>query len=104
MSNYAIIQLSGKQFKVTEGDEFITDKVDHEEGETFSADGVLALRTEDELQLGQPLLEDTKVELEVLKQQRSKKLRVAKFKAKSRYRRVKGHRQHQSVVKVTSIK
>ena len=41
MSKYAIIKLSGKQFKVAEGDEFITNRLDQEEGKTFSTKEVL---------------------------------------------------------------
>ena len=104
MSKYAIIKLSGKQYRVQEGDEFIVDKLDADEGGKIQVTEVLLLKDEKKIRLGAPLVNKAVVELEVLTQQRSKKLRVAKFKAKSRYRRVFGHRQHQSVVKVLSIK
>ena len=104
MTKYAVISLAGKQYRVQEGDEFVVDKLDQPEGESMTVDQVLLLKADDKLQIGTPLVEKAKVKLEIVAQQKSKKLRVAKFKAKSRYRRVYGHRQHQSVVKVTSIK
>jgi large subunit ribosomal protein L21 len=100
---YAIIELSGKQFKVLAGDEFITDRLAQEAGTSFTTDKVLVVREGEDFTIGQPYVEGAEVKLKLVKHQRSKKLRVAKYKAKSRYRRVKGHRQHQSVVKIESI-
>lgn len=104
MSKYAIIKLSGKQFKVAEGDVFITDRLEEEEDKTFLTKEVLLLNDGQKVKIGQPFVEDAEVELKVKVHQRSKKLRVAKYKAKSRYRRVYGHRQPQSVVEIVSIK
>ena len=104
MSKYAIIKLSGKQFKVAEGDEFITDRLGQDEGETFSTEEDLLVHDGKKAKVGQPFVKGAEVELKVKAHQRSKKLRVAKYKAKSRYRRVKGHRQPQSVVEIVSIK
>ncbi len=103
MSKYAIIKLSGKQYRVGVGDEFIVDRLDVEEGKKLQCD-VLLVKDDDKVLIGTPQLEKNSVELEVASHQKGKKIRVAKFKAKSRYRRVFGHRQHQSVVKVLSIK
>lgn len=103
MNKYAVIELSGKQFIVSEGDEFVTDRLSEDEDSEFSTEKVLLVKNSKEVQIGQPYVENAEVTLKVNQHQRSKKLRVAKYKAKSRYRRVKGHRQHQSVVKVVSI-
>ncbi len=103
MSKYAIIKLSGKQYRVEDGDEFIVDKLDIDEGEKLKCD-VLLIKDGDKVLIGAPHLEKNAVEIEVTTQQKGKKLRVSKFKAKSRYRKVFGHRQQQSVVKVLSIK
>ncbi len=103
MSKYAIINLTGKQFKVTKGDVFIVDRLDQEEGSTMKIDQVLMVKDDKDTKIGQPYVEGASVELKVKEHQRSKKLRVAKYKAKSRYRRVRGHRQHQSIVEVTAI-
>ncbi|MBD3250567.1 MAG: 50S ribosomal protein L21 [Candidatus Pacebacteria bacterium] len=104
MSKYAIIRLSGKQFMVNEGDEFIVDRLAQDEGKDFTTDEVLLVKDGKDVKVGQPLVKDAQVKIQVVSHQRSAKLRVAKYKAKSRYRRVKGHRQPQSVVKIVSIK
>ncbi len=103
MKKYAIIQLLGKQFQVTEGDQLIIDRLDKEEGKKFDITDVLLIKSDKELKIGQPLVEKAKVNCKVVKHQRAKKIRVARFKAKSRYRKVYGHKQPQTVVEIVSI-
>ncbi len=103
MKKYAIVKLSGKQFKVSEGDEFITNRLETDEDKTFTTDEVLLIKDGKKTKIGQPYIKDAEVKFKILNHFRSKKLRVAKYKAKSRYRRVKGHRQHQTMVQVVSI-
>ncbi len=103
MSKYAIIKLAGKQFKVQENEEFLVDRLSTEPGQTFEVNKVLLLKDKDELEIGAPEIADSVVKLKVLENLKDKKIRVAKYKAKSRYRRVYGHRQHKSLVKVVAI-
>jgi len=102
---YAVIQLSGKQFRVSEGDQITLDRVaaeDWKDGKITVKD-VLLTRSEDAVLVGAPFVSGASVGLELVQDQKGKKLRVYKFKAKSRYRRHTGHRQYQTVVKVASI-
>ena len=103
MSKYAIIQLSGKQFKVVAGDKFTLDRLDQKEDKEFKINQVLMIADEKTKKIGTPLIEKASVTLKLLNHDRSKKLRVGKFKAKSRYRKVFGHRQPQSTVEVIKI-
>jgi large subunit ribosomal protein L21 len=103
MDKYAIVQLAGKQFRIQEGEQFVVDKIDVEESKDFEIEEVLLIKDGKDIKLGTPFIKDASVKFKLLEQFRSKKLRVAKFKAKSRYRRVKGHRQHQSKIEVVSI-
>lgn len=103
MSKYAIIQLQGKQYQVQEGDEFLVDQLGKEAGEKFDVSDVLLVVNEDDRKIGQPLVEGAKVSCELVSNQRGEKIRVAKYKSKSRYRKVHGHRQYQSTVKVLKI-
>ena len=103
MSKYAIIQLSGRQLKVSEGDKFTLDRLDQKEGKKFQVKEVLLVGDEKSQQIGTPFLEKASVTLKLVEHGRSKKLRVAKFRAKSRYRRVYGHRQPQSTIEVVKI-
>ncbi len=103
MSKYAIIQLQGKQFMVQEGDEFLVDQLDKEAGSKFDVSDVLLVVNEADRKIGQPLVDGVKVSCELVSNQRGEKIRVAKYKSKSRYRKVQGHRQYQSTVKVLKI-
>lgn len=103
MSKYAIIQLSGRQLKVSEGDKLTLDRLDQIEGKEFQVKEVLMVGDDKTQQIGTPLLEKASVTLKLVEHGRSKKLRVAKFRAKSRYRRVYGHRQPQSTIEVVKI-
>lgn len=103
MPKYAVIQLQGKQFRVQEGDEFLVDQLDKEAGSKFEVSDVLLLVNGDARKIGQPLVEGAKVSCELVSNQKGEKIRVAKYKAKSRYRKVQGHRQYQSTVKVLKI-
>lgn len=104
MSKYAIVQLLGKQLRVSEGEEVIVDRVTStEEGKTFDVSDVLLVADDKDVKVGQPTVAKAKVTFEVKEHGRAKKIRVAKFKAKSKYRRVKGHKQHQSTLVVKKI-
>ncbi len=103
MTDYCVVQLNGKQFKVAKGDKLCLDKLPYKENETFEVSDVLLTSKKGKIQVGQPLVKKAKVQFKLLENKRSKKLRVAKFRAKSRYRRVKGHRQHQSIVEVIKL-
>lgn len=103
MSKYAVIQLLGKQHKVTEGETIVVDSVNQEPGKKFDITDVLLVVDGDKVSVGQPTVEKAKVTLSVVAQGKGEKIRVAKFKAKSRYRKVKGHRQLQSTLKVEKI-
>ena len=103
-SKYAIIQLLGKQHKVSLGDTIVVDRLPQEEGKTFEIKEVLLVADGADLKIGQPLVEGASVSLKVLSHDKAKKIRVATYKAKSRTRKVKGHRQHQSTLEITKIK
>ncbi len=91
---YAVIRLGGKQFKVQEGE-----KIELERQENAKAE-VLLFSDGDNVYLGKPILSDYEVLLKEVEQKRGKKVRVGRFKSKSRYRKIKGHRQPLSVFEV----
>lgn len=100
---YAIINLQGKQVKVAEGETILTDLVSHEVGKQFKVDSVLMVVDGDKVTVGTPTLEKASVALEVVAHSQSPKIRVATYTAKSRHRKVHGHRQDQSTLKIVSI-
>ncbi len=99
---YAIIQLGGKQFLVEPDMELVVDSLPHEQDSKFNVTDVLLLN-DGQTWIGQPTVAGAQVELSVVKQTRSAKLAVIKYKAKSRYRRSYNHRQLQTIVKVIKI-
>lgn len=100
----AVIQFQGKQFIVKAGDKIVTDKITGEPGTTITVDDVLLVVEGDKRQIGNPLVKDAQVILKIDDQFRDKKIRVATYKAKSRYRRVKGHKQHKTTLTIDKIK
>jgi large subunit ribosomal protein L21 len=103
MKKYAVIQILGKQYKVSEGDTITLDRVPTEEKKNFDVNDVLMLVDDKNIKIGTPTVKGAKVTLKVLDNFRDAKIRVAKFKSKSRYRRVKGHRQLKSAIEVVKI-
>lgn len=97
---YAVIRTGGKQYKVVEGEEILVEKLPGEKGDSVVFDQVLLLVDDKKIDIGQPLVEKAGVKAKVLEQAKGEKIRVVKFKAKSRYRRVKGHRQRLTKVKI----
>lgn len=100
---YAIIQSGGKQYKAMEGGILEVDKIDIEAGKTHKFEKVLLYTNDGVCQIGKPLLNDITVAGKVIEQFKGDKIRVAKFKAKSRYRRVQGHRQLLTKIQIEKI-
>jgi large subunit ribosomal protein L21 len=100
---YAVIRTGGKQYKVSEGDYLVIEKLDAEVGAEVSFD-VLMLADENGVKIGKPLLAGAQVTGEVVEHGKGKKIIVFKYKPKKNYRKKQGHRQPYTKVKITSIK
>lgn len=100
---HAIIVTGGKQYRVAEGDVIFVEKLDVEAGETVKFDRVLAVIDEDKAVFGTPVVENAVVSGNIVKNGKSKKIRVYKMKPKKGYRRTQGHRQPYTKVEITKI-
>ena len=100
---YAVFRTGGKQYRASEGDLLRVERLDAEEGATIEFDEVLLVGEGANVQLGSPLLSGGMVKARVTSQGRSKKIVVLKFRRRTNYKRVKGHRQHYTEIEVTSI-
>lgn len=100
---HAIIVTGGKQYRVAEGDVIFVEKLDVEAGESVKFDRVLAVIDEDKAVFGTPVVENAVVSGNVVKNGKSKKIRVYKMKPKKGYRRTQGHRQPYTKVEITKI-
>lgn len=101
--NYAVIRTGGKQYKVSEGDVITIERVTTPAQDQITFTDVLMTARDGQANFGQPLVTGMTVTGKVLEHIRGEKIRVAKFKAKARYRRVTGHRQELSQVQIESI-
>jgi len=100
---YAVIQLAGKQYKVEEGETISVNKIEGKAKTKLKLDQVLLVVDGKKVSLGQPLVKGAIVSAEIVEQKKDKKIRVAKYKAKSKYRKVQGHRQLITCVKIVKI-
>ena len=101
---YVVLQTGGKQYKVSEGDIIEIEKIDNPVGKDFQFENVLLFTGEDSLvKIGQPILTDVIVTAKVLENIKGDKIRVGKYKAKVRYRRMTGHRQLLTKVQIEKI-
>ena len=105
MSEFAVIQTGGKQYKVSAGDVITIEKLPGEkkEGDSVTFDTVLLTDDGKETKIGSPSLAGAKVSGEVVVAGRARKVTVIKYKAKSRYFKKRGHRQPFLKVKINSI-
>ena len=100
---YAIIKTGGKQYKVSVGDEIFVEKLDGEAEDKIIFDEVLAVEDDGGFKVGTPVIDGAKVEGEIVKQGKSKKIIVFKYKPKKNYRRKQGHRQPYTRVRIEKI-
>lgn len=103
MAKYAIVKIGGFQFKVAEGEELAVEKIDGKKGEAVEFNEVFLIVEDKQVKIGQPQVKGAKVKAKILEQLKGEKIRVATYKAKSRYRRVKGHRQLLTKLQITEI-
>ena len=98
MSDFAIFQTGGKQYREQKGDVIKVEKLNADGKIEF--DQVLMLGDK----IGTPNVDGAKVVAEVVEQKRADKVLVFKKKRRQNYRRTKGHRQFITVLKITDIK
>lgn len=100
---YAVIKTGGKQYKVAEGDVLRVEKLNAEVNETVELTNVLLVANGEDVKVGKPIVEGAKVAVEILNQDKGKKVINFKYKPKTGYHRKKGHRQLFTEIKVKSI-
>lgn len=101
---FAVIETGGKQYRVQEGDVIKVEKLAGDAGAKLSFDKVLLKGEGEKLSIGTPYVEKAIVEGEVTKQGRDEKKIVFRYHSKTRYRKMKGHRQPFTEVKIAKIK
>lgn len=101
---YAILEVGGKQYKVEKGSKILVDLIEAEEGKKVKLNQVTLYRTDKDIKIGTPYLENIAVECKVLNPEvKGDKLTVFKYKQKANYRKKTGHRQAYTELEVTAI-
>jgi len=100
---YAVIETSGKQYRVKEGDVFYTEKLEADVGETVTVEKVLFVEKDGAFQVGTPFVAGAAAVLKVMEHGKGEKIIVFKYKSKKNYRRKQGHRQPYTKVLVEAL-
>lgn len=99
---YAVVKTGGKQYKVSEGDFLRVEKLEGAVGDTVELSDVLMVGGET-VKIGTPLVPDAKVVGKIIEQGKDKKVLVFKSKRRKGSRKIRGHRQSRTVLKIEKI-
>ena len=100
---YAVFRSGGKQYRAAQGDVLRLEKIEADEGATVKFDEVLLVGEGSDIKVGTPLLSGGAVSGKVVRQGKSKKVPVVKFKRRQNYLRQGTHRQFFTEVEITGI-
>jgi large subunit ribosomal protein L21 len=102
---YAVIKTGGKQYRVVNGDVIKVERLDGEVGQKIAFDQVLMVGGESDgaARIGSPLVAGAQVTAEVLEQAKAPKVIIFKKRRRKNYRRKRGHRQLQTVLRIQDI-
>jgi len=101
---FAVIKTGGKQYKVAKDDKVIVEKLAGEPGAVIELSDVLMIGEEGKAPtVGAPLVEKAAVFAEVIEQGKADKVLIFKKKRRQNYRRTKGHRQEQTILKILEV-
>ena len=101
---YAIVEISGKQFKVEKNKFIYTDKVEPKSGKKIEFNNVLFISNKGKVKIGTPTIKGSKVTGEVLTQLKDDKVIVFKKKRRKGYKVKNGHRQKITKILIKDIK
>ena len=100
---YAIVEISGKQFKVTKDCTVLIEKTGFKVGDQIIIDQVLMIGTKDYTSIGRPFVETSKVYATVEEESRTEKVIIFKKRRRKTYQKNQGHRQTIQVIRIDKI-
>ena len=100
---YAVFRSGGKQYRAAKGDVLRLEKIEADEGATIKFDEVLLVGEGSDIKVGTPMLAGSAVSGKVVRQGKSRKVPVVKFKRRKNYLRQGSHRQFFTEVEITDI-
>jgi large subunit ribosomal protein L21 len=103
MPMYAVIRTGGKQYRVKPGDMLVVEKLPGEAGAEVAFEEVLLLGEGSDVTVGSPLVDGGVVKATLVETRKGEKVKIFKKIRRQGYRRTRGHRQTESVLRVTSV-
>ncbi len=100
---YAVVDIAGQQFKVTENSKYYVPRLKQEEDTEVVFDKVLLLTDGKTTKIGNPLVAGATVKAKILSHVKDDKVIVFKKKRRISYKKTRGHRQQLTRIEVTSI-
>jgi large subunit ribosomal protein L21 len=100
---YAVIKTGGKQYRVQAGDLLVVEKLDGEPGAAVAFGEVLMLGEGEAVTVGAPLVDGAVVNATLIETRKGEKVKIFKKIRRQGYRRTRGHRQTETVLRVTSV-
>lgn len=100
---YAIVKTGGKQYKVAAGDTLKVERIAGDKGSMVELTEVLMVTTDQEVKVGKPTVAGAKVVGQIVEQDRAKKILVFKSKRRKSSKKMIGHRQDYTALKIKEI-
>ncbi|MDO8445181.1 MAG: 50S ribosomal protein L21 [Deltaproteobacteria bacterium] len=100
---YAIVKTGGKQYRVAAGDTLRVERIAGDKGSMVELTDVLMVTTDQEVKVGKPTVAGAKVVGQIVEQDRAKKILVFKSKRRKSSRKMIGHRQDYTALKIKEI-
>lgn len=100
---YAVIKTGGKQYRVQPGDTIVVEKLNGDAGQELKFDSVLMLGGDKGVTVGAPLIEGATVGATLIETRKGEKVKIFKKTRRQGYRRTNGHRQQETVLRITGI-
>ncbi len=100
---FAVIKTGGKQYRVTPGDVLVVEKLEGRPGDELRFDQVLMMGEGDQITIGAPMIDGGLVRAVLVETRKGEKIKIFKKKRRQGYRRTRGHRQPESVLRVVGL-
>lgn len=100
---FAVVDIAGQQFKVSENEKHYVPRLDAEPDSEITFDSVLLVSSDKDIKIGTPKVEGVQVKAKVLEHLKDEKVIVFKKKRRKTYRKFNGHRQQLTRIEVTKI-
>lgn len=100
---YVIVKTGGKQYKAAKDELLTVEKINGEAGDAVELGEVVMVCDGDKVTMGSPFIKGAKVKATIVRQGKAKKINGFNYKAKKNVRKRWGHRQPQTILRVTEV-